>query len=68
LLVDDVEQFPGHIACDSRTKSEVVVPVRNSSGQVVAVLDVDSHSLSAFDADDRDGLINIVKLLEPLSI
>ena len=68
LLVPDVEQFPGHIACDSRTKSEVVIPVRNKNGDAVAVLDVDSHSLNSFDDEDRAGLEKIVQLLEPIQI
>lgn len=68
LLVPDVEQFPGHIACDSRTKSEVVIPVRNKNGDAVAVLDVDSHSLNSFDDEDREGLEKIVQLLEPIQI
>jgi len=68
LLVPDVEQFPGHIACDSRTKSEVVIPIRNNNGDVVAVLDVDSHSLNSFDSEDQTGLEKIVQLLEPIQI
>jgi L-methionine (R)-S-oxide reductase len=55
-LVEDVHAFPGHIACDSRTNSEIVVPVRDASGQIVAVLDVDSEQPAAFDAIDRAGL------------
>jgi L-methionine (R)-S-oxide reductase len=51
LLVPDVEDFPGHIACSSRSKSEVVVPVFKN-GEVIAVLDVDSETLNAFDAMD----------------
>ena len=56
LVVDDVEVFPGHIACDSRSKSEVVVPVRNAAGALVAVLDVDSEQPAAFDDRDARGL------------
>lgn len=67
-MVPDVEKFPGHIACDSRTKSEVVIPLRNAEGIVVAVLDVDSHSPNSFDDDDKAGLEKIAQLLEPISI
>lgn len=55
-LVPDVEAFPGHIACDSRSKSEIVVPVFDVDGKIAAVLDVDSAELEAFDADDQVGL------------
>lgn len=61
LIVDDVEAFPGHIACDSRSKSEVVVPVFDADGTLVAVLDVDSDRLAAFDTVDRAGLEAIVR-------
>lgn len=59
-LVDDVEAFPGHIACDSRSKSEVVVPVRDASGRLIAVLDVDSDKPAAFDQTDVEWLERIV--------
>ena len=62
LVVPDVSQFPGHIACDPNSKSEIVVPVFGSDGALVAVLDVDSDSLDAFDDDDRAGLERIVAL------
>ncbi|TGE15683.1 GAF domain-containing protein [Hymenobacter elongatus] len=55
LLVPDVEQFPGHIACSSESKSEIVVPIVQD-GQVVAVLDVDSDLLNDFDHDDQAAL------------
>ena len=55
-LVEDVHAFPGHIACDARSQSEVVVPVLDEGGQLAAVLDVDATSVSAFDADDVAGL------------
>jgi GAF domain-containing protein len=55
-LVPDVEAFPGHIACDSRSKSEIVVPVFDADGQIAAVLDVDSAEPDAFDAADKAGL------------
>lgn len=55
-LVEDVHAFPGHIACDSRSNSEIVVPVRDADGQLAAVLDIDSTELGAFDAEDQAGL------------
>ncbi|MEO0467501.1 MAG: GAF domain-containing protein [Pseudomonadota bacterium] len=56
VLVPDVDAFPGHIACDSRTNSEIVVPVFDASGALAAVLDVDSEEPDAFTADDQAGL------------
>jgi GAF domain-containing protein len=63
IIVDDVEQFPGHIACSSLSRSEIVVPVKNASGEVTAVLDIDSTELSSFDATDRYWLEQITVLL-----
>lgn len=63
LVVPDVEQFPGHIACSSLSKSEIVVPVIRN-GQVVAVLDVDSEHLSHFDETDQHYLEAIVAAIE----
>ena len=60
VVVPDVEEFPGHIACSSESRSEIVVPVRHQ-GQVVAVLDIDSKELAAFDDTDREFLETIVK-------
>ncbi len=62
VIVPDVENFPGHITCDSRSKSEIVVPVRNSRGELVAVLDIDSADLNTFSAVDQHGLERIVTL------
>jgi GAF domain-containing protein len=62
-LVRDVHAFPGHIACDSRSKSEIVVPVFDGDGALAAVLDVDSDQLDAFDADDEAGLEAICRVL-----
>ena len=62
VLVPDVTQFPGHIACDANSKSEIVVPVFMSDGGLVAVLDVDSDRLDAFDDVDREWLERIVAL------
>ena len=56
ILVPDVHAFPGHIACDSRSNSEIVVPVLDKTGALVAVLDVDSTQFNAFDAIDQAGL------------
>jgi GAF domain-containing protein len=62
IVVPDVNQFPGHIACDANSKSEIVVPVFDRARALIAVLDVDSDRLSAFDDDDRAGLERIVAL------
>lgn len=62
VIVPDVSQFPGHIACDPNSKSEIVVPVFDKAGELIAVLDVDSDQLDAFDEDDRAGLERIVAL------
>ena len=60
LIVPDVDAFPGHIACDSRSRSEIVVPVVDPGGALIAVLDVDSTELAAFDQDDAAGLETII--------
>jgi len=64
VVVPDVEQFPGHIACDVRSKSEIVLPVMKGK-KVIAVLDVDSDKLAQFDADDVAPLTKILSLLQP---
>ena len=56
VVVPDVEKFPGHITCDSRSRSEIVIPVRNKRGDLLAVFDVDSERRNAFDNDDQRGL------------
>jgi L-methionine (R)-S-oxide reductase len=56
VVVPDVEKFPGHITCDARSRSEIVVPVRNKRGDLLAVFDVDSERRNAFDNDDQRGL------------
>ena len=61
-VVADVEQFPGHIACSSLSRSEIVVPVW-SNGEIVAVLDIDSEHLSTFDHTDKEWLEKLVALL-----
>ncbi len=63
IIVADVHAFPGHIACDSASNSEVVVPVRDAKGELVAVLDVDSTDLNAFDEIDQAGLVAICETL-----
>lgn len=63
VVVDDVHQFPGHIACSSLSNSEIVVPVYDDKGAIVAVLDVDSREYANFDQDDRVGLEKIVALI-----
>lgn len=60
-LVPDVHAFPGHIACDGRSRSEVVAPVFDASGALIAVLDVDSDQLAAFDEVDVEWLEKIVR-------
>jgi L-methionine (R)-S-oxide reductase len=62
-LVPDVEAFPGHIACDSASRSEIVVPVLDRAGELIAVLDVDSTIPAAFDAVDQGHLERLVTLL-----
>ena len=55
-VVEDVHDFPGHIACDPASRSEIVVPVRDSEGRLIAVLDVDSSRKGSFDKVDRQNL------------
>lgn len=62
LIVPDVNQFPGHIACDPNSKSEIVVPVFGPDGELIGVLDVDSDRLDSFDEEDQRGLEKIVAL------
>lgn len=61
IIVDDVHAFPGHIACDSRTNSEIVVPVFDATGQLAAVLDIDSETHATFDKEDQRFLEAICK-------
>lgn len=63
IIVADVEQFPGHIACDSRSKSEIVVPLKNNIGEIVGVLDIDSKDLNSFDNIDAEWLQKIIDLI-----
>lgn len=62
-VVPDVELFPGHIACSSASKSEIVVPLLNAEGEVVGVLDIDSEYLNTFDETDKEWLEKIAELL-----
>jgi L-methionine (R)-S-oxide reductase len=64
VIVPDVDQFPGHIACASASKSEIVVPVFDPNGDVFGVLDVDSDKFDDFSQDDADGLEEIIRLIE----
>ena len=64
IVVPDVEQFPGHIACSSESRSEIVVPVRSAEGGIIAVLDIDSKDLATFDEVDKQWLEEIVKVFE----
>lgn len=61
VIVDDVNAFAGHITCDARSRSEIVVPVVNGSGELIAVLDIDSDRPAAFEESDRDGLEQVVE-------
>ena len=63
IIVPDVEQFPGHIACSSLSRSEIVVPVLSKDGEIVAVLDIDSKELSNFDETDQEYLEGICRML-----
>ena len=62
-LVKNVHEFPGHIACDSASNSEIVLPLFKN-GRVVAVLDIDSPKLARFDEEDKEGLLCLVNILE----
>ena len=59
--VEDVDAFPGHIACDSASKSELVVPLVGAKGELIGVFDIDSPLLSRFSVEDQEGLENIAK-------
>lgn len=62
IVVEDVEQFPGHIACSSASRSEVVVPIFDRDNNVVAVLDIDSEYLNTFDSTDKKWLEEVARL------
>jgi len=63
IVVPDVHKFPGHIACDARSRSEIVVPLKTTEGEVFGVLDVDSKELSSFDEVDAEWLEKITALI-----
>ena len=63
MLVEDVHQFPGHIACDSASNSEIVLPI-HANGEIIGVLDIDSPKLARFDEEDREGLAEFVRIFE----
>ena len=63
ILVKNVHEFPGHIACDSASNSEIVVPIRKN-GEIIGVLDIDSPLLGRFTEDDQAGLEEFVRILE----
>lgn len=67
IRLDDVDSFPGHIACSSTTRSEIVIPVVTNSGEVIAVLDVDSDWPAAFDGEDQEALESLCAWLGSLS-
>lgn len=64
IVVEDVEKFPGHIACSSLSKSEIVVPVFSKTGKITAVLDIDSDKLATFDETDKLYLEKVVAYLK----
>jgi len=64
VIASNVEEFPGHIACSSASRSEIVVPIRTSDGKVFGVLDVDSDKLNDFTETDRNGLEAVIRVLE----
>ena len=66
IIVPDVEQFPGHIACSSVSRSEIVTPVCDSNGDVMAVIDIDSRELATFDAIDQLHLEAIAGIIAPI--
>ena len=63
IIVPDVEKFPGHIACDSRSRSEIVIPLKKSNGEITGVLDVDSNKPDQFDETDATWLERITALV-----
>lgn len=65
-LVKDVHAFPGHIACDSASNSEIVLPLHDKSGKVVAVLDIDSPTLGRFSEADGEGILLLQPILEDI--
>ena len=67
ILVEDVHEFAGHIACDEASNSEIVLPI-HANGMVVAVLDIDSPVIARFDEEDKEGLLEVVHVIEKMLI
>lgn len=67
ILVEDVHEFAGHIACDEASNSEIVLPI-HANGMVVAVLDIDSPVIARFDEEDKEGLLEVVHVIEEMLI
>lgn len=67
IRVEDVHQFPGHIACDSASNSEIVIPVRKN-GEIIGVLDIDSPVTERFTEEDEEGLTAFVRVLEEILV
>lgn len=65
MLVKDVHEFPGHIACDGASRSEIVLPI-HAFGKIIGVLDIDSPKLARFNEEDKDGLEAVVKVIEEM--
>lgn len=63
VIVGNVEEFPGHIACNAASKSEIVIPLRDREGKIFGCLDVDSEQYDAFDEEDEQGLTKILSIL-----
>lgn len=64
VIVKNVAEFSGHIACNPATKSEIVLPLRDEKGQIYGCLDIDSDQLGAFDEEDEQGLLKILQLVD----
>ena len=64
VIVEDVEKFPGHIACDARSRSEIVIPVFDRNRKLIAVLDIDSEETGSFSEEDREGLETLMNWFE----
>ena len=67
ILVEDVHEFAGHIACDEASNSEIVLPI-HANGMVVAVLDIDSPLIARFDEEDKEGLLEVVRAIEEMLV
>ncbi len=63
IIVDNVEEFPGHISCNSASKSEIVVPLKDKEGNIFGCFDVDSKEIAAFDSVDEEGIKTILSMI-----